>query len=402
MKILMNGGCINPKCGGGDTVMITNISNYMNKTENVFYFPNLPLFIKKTHFDKNHFNDIKYMVVKKEFTFTVLTELIFNSFKWLKIIYKYYGISLFFKIDYFVSLIQYTLAEKEIRELKPDIIHIHGIGRSAIAFMEVALKNDIPILITIHGLDLSKSNYKHYLNKIKDEKIKINTVSSSVKNTLINEVGFLPSSIDKIFNGVDLNAFNCNKKENLRKKFDIQDDNIILLQVGTLSRRKNHIMILNAIKSLRNQIREKILYIIVGMGEEEDNLRSYVEKEGLEYNVLFMGFQKSKNLEDIYCIADFFILPSLSEGMPLVFLESIAAGLPIITYGDLESVDDIYTPFCMELIPDRSLNSTVNSIENAIGKKWDRNKIREYAEKWDWSIACNKYMKLYRKILSNC
>ena len=99
-------------------------------------------------------------------------------------------------------------------------------------------------------------------------------------------------------------------------------------------------------------------------------------------------------------ISDFFILPSTSEGLPLVFLEAIAAGIPIITFSDLNGAKDIYKPFCMELIPERSVESIINSVNRAIDRNWDKQQIVDYAKNWDWESVCEKYKSCYNEAIS--
>jgi len=117
-----------------------------------------------------------------------------------------------------------------------------------------------------------------------------------------------------------------------------------------------------------------------------------------------MGYipHTDEKLLDMYHLSDFFILPSTSEGFPLVLLEAMAAGLPIITFKDLGGVSDIYNSEYMELIPERDIESMVVTIKRAINKKWDRKKIMKLSKKWSWDFITRKYYCLYRKLHKKC
>jgi glycosyltransferase involved in cell wall biosynthesis len=67
---------------------------------------------------------------------------------------------------------------------------------------------------------------------------------------------------------------------------------------------------------------------IAGRGEEEDNLRTLARDEGIAERVTLLGFRR--DVPDILAAADVFVMPSLSEGLPLALVEAMAAGLPVV------------------------------------------------------------------------
>ena len=225
----------------------------------------------------------------------------------------------------------------------------------------------------------------------------ITSVSTKDKTAIIKEFDIHPNFVHVVLNGVDLDRFDrCNtSKDKLREKYNIPLNRKIFRQVATLKKVKNHIAVLKALDSIDTVIRDDILYLVVGNGSEMDTLSKYVKENRLSKNVLFVGALYDKMLVDMYHLSDFFILPSTSEGLPLVFLEAMAAGLPIITFKELQGVADIYNPDCMELIQERSVNSMVNTIKLVISKNWDREKIKEIAKKYSWDYIGKEYIRIY-------
>ena len=84
---------------------------------------------------------------------------------------------------------------------------------------------------------------------------------------------------------------------------------------------------LNIIKNKNKNIR----LFIVGDGEEREYLEKLVKELTLEDYVRFIGKIPNERVLEYMVASDIFILPSLSEGFPVTFLEAMASGLPIIT-----------------------------------------------------------------------
>lgn len=118
-------------------------------------------------------------------------------------------------------------------------------------------------------------------------------------------------------NGVATEFF-IEKRRTLRKKPR-------LLFVGRLSYQKNLTQLLDALYG----VSDKFTTTIVGDGELGDELKAYAEKLKLK-NITFAGVANGSKLRSYYEQADIFVLPSEREGMPLVLLEAMASGLPIV------------------------------------------------------------------------
>ena len=98
-----------------------------------------------------------------------------------------------------------------------------------------------------------------------------------------------------------------------------------LLFVGRLAIQKNLPLFLRALDGVSEQFET----ILVGNGELEGQLKQLAAELRLQ-NVRFHGRADGAGLRDLYRNADVFVLPSYWEGMPLVLLEALAMGLPIV------------------------------------------------------------------------
>ena len=128
--------------------------------------------------------------------------------------------------------------------------------------------------------------------------------------------------------GIDTNKFkniSINKKE-YRKKLGLSDTDFVILSVGELNENKNHKVIIEAIRKLKNS---HIKYIIAGEGNQADNLTELANKYGVLNQLSLLGYRT--DIPELCQIADVFAFPSKREGLGLAAVEAMVAGKPIIT-----------------------------------------------------------------------
>ncbi|MCK4528889.1 glycosyltransferase family 4 protein [candidate division WOR-3 bacterium] len=403
MKMLIVGGCL--RCVAGDINVIKSIANSFAETDEVYIFPFLPVFQKKSFEQGSNFR-----IIEKKLSTEIFKYCTKNAVNWLKKFFPYLKFTPRGFAYYFITLFHRALIEREIKTINPDILHIHGTSIDALPFIEASIDNNIPFVVTVHSLCSFDQNLRLWFNKklekdilirLAEHKIPITVVSSSTKDEIVRNFGIHSDAIKVIHNGVDLEKFcsqNISKNE-IRDLYNIAKDKVVLLQVATLNKLKNHIAVLQAIASMDETLKEKLLYLIVGSGGEEKHLLKFVKRKGLTKYVLFTGRFQGEKLKDMYNLSDFFILPSTSEGLPLVSLEAMAAGLPIITFDDLGYVKDIYHSGCMELIHERYTEAIITTIKRAIDRNWEKKQIMDYAKSWDWESVCEKYKSCYNEAI---
>ena len=143
---------------------------------------------------------------------------------------------------------------------------------------------------------------------------------------------------DKVFVcplGVDTEVFRPERiPGKARLSLSPESKGPVLLSVGRLIERKNHLRVLECLQQLRGEWGE-LEYWIVGQGPEEAKLKSYVKNHSLEKHVRFWGSVPDRNLPAFFQACDLFLLPAKQEGasvegLGLVLQEAAACGKPTL------------------------------------------------------------------------
>lgn len=99
---------------------------------------------------------------------------------------------------------------------------------------------------------------------------------------------------------------------------------------GMLQKRKGFDLFIEAIRLIRDKIPKSTVFHIYGNGSERETLSQLIQVYGLDDLVQLKGF--ANNLEGLYKDYDVFILSSRLEGLPLVMLNALASGLPVVAF----------------------------------------------------------------------
>jgi glycosyltransferase involved in cell wall biosynthesis len=143
----------------------------------------------------------------------------------------------------------------------------------------------------------------------------------------------LKNPIARINNGVSEHQLGCRGNGgNFRSKHGLDAGRRIMLFVSRISRQKGLDMLLRAMDRLRKESADWTL-AIAGYDQEgyEPEVRRLIADLKMDERVIFVGPLYGEEKDDAFAAAEVFVLPSRSEGSPMIVLEAMAAGLPIMT-----------------------------------------------------------------------
>ncbi len=183
-------------------------------------------------------------------------------------------------------------------------------------------------LIVIHGGGLMpwkwKFPYKLYFSRAKS----IVGVSESICNEYKKRTGIEIINLPPLIPFTNTN----DSKNNLRKKYNLNESDKIFLYVGSLKNLKRPEVILESFRELGKDYlkKHKVLVIFLGDGPLKNELMSYCRKESLERFFIFKGNIPREKINEYYKLSDYYIIPSDYEGTPISMLEAMNNQLPII------------------------------------------------------------------------
>jgi glycosyltransferase involved in cell wall biosynthesis len=181
---------------------------------------------------------------------------------------------------------------------------------------------------------------RHVKYRVYDEVDGFFAMSERAKAALVLE-GVDESRVFVTGYPVDTSRFspNASLRNDWRKRYGIQDDDIVILFAGRVRASKGVFELVYAAKKLVDDPgidKRKLKIIIAGKGPREEELDARIRYLRLEGNVIRIGFIPHSDMHFLYNMADIFCLPSIprkywQEQLGLVFLEAMACKKPVVS-----------------------------------------------------------------------
>ncbi len=284
---------------------------------------------------------------------------------------------------------------QQVSKIKPHIIHAHWIlPQGFIAYLTYQISKT-PYIVTSHGSDIFGLSGFHGLKRLCLRRARnITVVSDALKERIKKDID--PSLNPEVIPmGVDTAIFMpCEKNPVIIRKYNIQGP--MLLFVGRLAREKGIDYLIRAFERVVRHL-PKAKLLIVGGGDQRDRLGKLSRNLRLQNNVHFAGIIPNRELPRFYATADVFVCPSLREGSPVSYIESLACGTPIIA-GDLPVSREIVGSnnkrgaIVNQMDPvdiSEKILSILNRQEIPVNELYDFVRVN-----YDWNIIAGKLSKL--------
>ena len=288
------------------------------------------------------------------------------------------------------------LINEFIRENK-----VHGIIADHWKSLE-HLKTNKKKICLIHGKEINHEKGTSLNKRVLQVLNNIETIvanSEYTKNLAIS-LGVKQDKIIVINPGVDpveeLDKKNLDKVENLLKHKSPR-----LITVSRFDKRKNHEKVIMTLRNLK-QIYPSIIYICVGYGDEEENIKKLVAELGLQPQVMFFKDISNELKNALVAKSDIFIMPSVVhkksiEGFGIAYVEAAQYGLPSLGGKDGGAADAIEHEKTGLICDGNKLDEIYSSINLML----ENNKFLEYGKaakenstKFKWSSIIEEYKKI--------
>jgi glycosyltransferase involved in cell wall biosynthesis len=362
------------------------------------------------------YEQCKRLIQKKEFDPVVLThrnytakDYVFDGIK----VKCYDSVNIGFRVGIPYAIPQVSSLKTFLETVKSnDLIHVHGHPYlSSFLAAKIAKRYSKPLVLTQHNTFIEYNNIWDTAEKLNDlavgkqvlkEADKIIVVSNATRNYVLS-LGAEPEKTEVLHNGVDLDRFKPlpEVKDEMRKKLSISEKACVALTVRRLVY-KNGIDTLLESAEIAVKENSNLVFVVVGKGPDFEEVKAKIAQLGIQRNFRLTGFVSDEDLPFYYNVADLFVLPSKSgEGLPLVALEAMACGLPVIATdvgGILEVISEDYG----KLVPPNYPISLAEGIlefsckDLAMLKK----KLRTIMEqKYSWERNVKKLEKIYEELI---
>lgn len=284
---------------------------------------------------------------------------------------------------------------------KVDIFHYHALGPSTLAFIPRIFGKKV--VCTVHGLDWKRGKWGGFASKFlkfgEFATAKFAHKTINLSNNLVNyylhkynkETEFIPNGIDEKEN---------HKPHIISNKYHLLKDGYILFLARLVPEKGAHYLI----KAFNQINTDKKLVIAGGASYSDGYVKEIHHLAENNHNIIFTGFVRGKELEELFSNAYIYVLPSDIEGLPISLLEAMSYGNCCLTSDIPENVEVIenmgYT-FKNGDVEDlkRVLLTLLLDKEKII---YIKKNVKSFVhKKYKWEEIANKTMKVYNIIIKS-
>ncbi|HLA28916.1 MAG TPA: glycosyltransferase family 4 protein [Syntrophales bacterium] len=219
-----------------------------------------------------------------------------------------------------------------------DIVHGQGARAEFYARLASGLAKTSKYISTIampvEGYDVGKFQKRDYrfLDRFSERYVdRFIVVSDSLKERMIRQHAIPSEKIARIYNGIEIDFYNPDEQENrrakIREELYLDDDVLLVGSIGRLVWQKGFEYFLQCIPNVIG-ISSRIKFLLVGEGPLRRPLEDLSKGLGIEQFIIFTG--QRKDIRDVLAALDILVIPSVLEGFPMITLEAMAMGKPII------------------------------------------------------------------------
>jgi glycosyltransferase involved in cell wall biosynthesis len=292
------------------------------------------------------------------------------------------------------------------------LIHAHGHPYlTSLLAGKLAKFYGKPFVLTQHNTFIEYNNFFDQVELMNDLAIgqqnlktadKIIAISNATKNYVLR-LGADPNKVTVIYNGVDVARFRIikGKREEMRKKIGIPQDAVVVLTVRRLVY-KNGVDTLLDSANIAVKKNPKIIFVAVGKGPDLESVKLQAAQLGIAANFRLAGFVSDADLPFYYNLADLFVLPSKSgEGLPLVAMEAMACGLPVVAT-DVGGIKEILPPQYGKLVPPNQPQLLAEAILEFAALDFASRKGELHAwvkERFSWDANVERLARIYEELI---
>ena len=291
-----------------------------------------------------------------------------NNVSTIKVYYRKPRLKTFSLIRFFNAN---KLALKQLK--KPDLIHVHVLTRCGVVALWQKIINGTPYTITEHwSRYLPGNDFGGFLRKMMTKFVvknasTVTTVTENLAKAMQNH-GLKNKNYVVLPNVVDVNLFKPIEKNNSKVK---------IIHISCFENKSKNISgLIDALSILESRDVE-YQCVFIGEGIDFEVMKEYAAAKLNPLNIRFTGLLQGQKLADEMASGDFLVLSSNYENMPVVILEALACGLPVVST-DVGGIKEIVDESCGILVPAKDSERLADAMQTTImNLNYDTNTLRD-------------------------
>lgn len=256
--------------------------------------------------------------------------------------------------------------DEMLRGFVPDVVIGYWSHPDGQAAVRVARRLGVPAVVMVGGTDVlvlgQLPRRRPAIRRVLEDADAIVTVSQDLKREL-RTWGLPANKIHVVYRGVNATRFSPGDRDAARQRLGIERGTRALLWVGHMVPVKGLDVLVDACAAAAARI-DFHLYL-VGRGPLDAELQRRCAELGIAARVTFVGYVPHVDLPDWYRAANLTVLPSRSEGIPNVLLESIACGTPFVA-SRVGGIQEIADPLVDRLVAPVDRDALANAIVHSL------------------------------------
>jgi len=317
------------------------------------------------------------------------------------------------------DIVSYFKIKKLLRQLQPDIVHTHSakagiLGRFAGYRLKGKWSENLPAVVhTIHGLAFH--NYQsQWLNKfyiaIEKSAAKRTVFFISVADAMTAQATAVgigrPEQFITAYSAIKeddfLEPISEERKRDFRRKYEINEDSIVLITIARLFMLKGHEYIIESAKQLSERF-ERCVWLFVGDGNLSEHFKQQVRELGLAEKVKFTGLLPPSQIPLAIQSSDILVHCSLREGLARTLPQAMLCGRPTVSF-DVDGAREVVNENTGRLIEPKNVEQLTKACAELIEDKDLRMKLGENGresvkEKFAPETMVDTIETVYKKLL---
>ncbi len=302
---------------------------------------------------------------------------------------------------------------------RPDIVHSHGPRAHIFAGLALRGAGGVPLVATAHGSftqfalghEQEFSLFRSRLRKLEYRGAdwltgrladRFVAVSEANRHDLVEGAGAPPRKVVVVHNGIEEQRVDEAQWLQIRREFDCDPSDKLVVFVGRLAFHKGVSYLMEAATVVAGSMPDA-RFVVVGEGPMEAELRRMAGRSPLAGRLFFAG--RRSDAVDIIAAADLFVLPSLSEGLPLTLLEAAMCGRSMVATDVGGAADVVRENETGVLVPPRDAAALAAAMEQLLADTAGREGMgtaarRLWQREFTAELMVNKMEKIYSSLSS--